>query len=72
MWRSPFFFVYQELKTGQFDPARLLNLDLFLSIATATLIVVISGSIYKIAILKSGGARIAGRETYPCRQQRFS
>jgi Zn-dependent protease with chaperone function len=54
-----FIFVYQQSKTGQFDPSRLWNPELFVSVVSATLIVVISGSLYKIAVLRSGGARVA-------------
>jgi Zn-dependent protease with chaperone function len=54
-----FFFVYQESKTGQFSPTRIWDLELFGSVAGATLLIVICGSLYKVSILKSGGARVA-------------
>jgi len=54
-----FLFVYQQGRTGPIDPGRFWNLDLFAAVAGATLIVVASGSLYKIAILRSGGARVA-------------
>jgi len=54
-----FIFVYQQSKSGQFDPGLLWNPDLFVSVLCITLIVVVSGSLYKIAVLRSGGARVA-------------
>lgn len=54
-----FLFVYQQNKTGQLYPGRLWNFDLFAAVAGATIIVVASGSLYKIAILRSGGVRVA-------------
>jgi Zn-dependent protease with chaperone function len=54
-----FLFVYQQGRTGPIDPGRFWNLDLFAAVAGGTLIVVASGSLYKIAILRSGGARVA-------------
>jgi len=54
-----FIFVYQQSKNGLFDPSRLWNIDLFISVVSVTLIVVVSGSLYKIAVLRSGGARVA-------------
>ena len=54
-----FLFVYQQSKTGQFDPSLFWNPELFLIVVSATLIVVTSGSLYKIAVLRSGGARVA-------------
>ncbi|UCD66351.1 MAG: M48 family metallopeptidase [Deltaproteobacteria bacterium] len=54
-----FLFVYQQSKTGQFDPRLFWNPELFVAVVSATLIVVISGSLYKIAVLRSGGARVA-------------
>jgi Zn-dependent protease with chaperone function len=54
-----FIFVYQQNKTGQFDPGRFWNPDLLVAVVSATLLVVISGSLYKIAMLRSGGARVA-------------
>lgn len=54
-----FIFVYQGSKTGQLEPGRLWNPDLFVAVVTGTLVVVISGSIYKISVLRSGGARVA-------------
>jgi Zn-dependent protease with chaperone function len=54
-----FFFVYQESKTGQFSPTPLWDFELFGSISAVTLLVVICGSLYKISILRSGGARVA-------------
>ena len=54
-----FLFVYQQSKNGSFDPSRLWNTDLFISVVSLTLIVVVSGSLYKIAVLRTGGARVA-------------
>ena len=54
-----FFFVYQGNNTGQFSPTQIWDGELFGLIASATLIVVICGSFYKISILRSGGARVA-------------
>ena len=54
-----FIFFSQQSHTGQFDPGRLWNPDLLVSVVSGTLIVVISGSLYKIAILRSGGSRVA-------------
>jgi Zn-dependent protease with chaperone function len=54
-----FLFVYQQSKNGSFDPSRLWNPDLFISVVSLTLIVVVSGSLYKIAVLRTGGARVA-------------
>lgn len=54
-----FFFVYQESRTGQFSPTQIWDLELFSSVAAVTLLVVICGSLYKISILRSGGARVA-------------
>jgi hypothetical protein len=55
-----FLFIYYDGKTGQLDPAvRLFDMQLFGGVATVTLLVVIGGSLYKIAILKAGGSRVA-------------
>jgi len=54
-----FFFVYQQNTPGAMAAARFWNPDLFAAVAGATLIIVISGSLYKIAMLRSGGARVA-------------
>ncbi len=54
-----FLFLSQQDKTGPFDPSRLWNPDLFVPVIGVTLIVVASGSLYKIAILRTGGARVA-------------
>ena len=54
-----FLFLSQQDKTGPFDPSRLWNPDLFVPVIGATLIVVASGSLYKIAILRTGGVRVA-------------
>jgi Zn-dependent protease with chaperone function len=53
-----FFFIYQENQTGQ-TAAAIWNPELFGVVVGATLLVVISGSLYKIAMLRSGGARVA-------------
>ena len=53
-----FFFIYQENQIGQ-PAAAIWNPELFGVVAGATLLVVISGSLYKIAMLRSGGARVA-------------
>jgi Zn-dependent protease with chaperone function len=52
-------FFYQQDQTAPLEPGRLWQADLFVAVAGVTLIVVISGSLYKIAILRSGGARVA-------------
>ena len=55
-----FLFIYYDGKTGQLDPAgRLWNVDLLVAVTSITLLVVLTGSLYKIAILKAGGARVA-------------
>jgi Zn-dependent protease with chaperone function len=54
-----FIFIYQQSRPGPFDPGRLWNPDLLAAVVGATLLVVISGSLYKIAVLRSGGARVA-------------
>lgn len=54
-----FIFIYQQSRPGPFDPGRLWNPDLFVAVVGAILLVVISGSLYKIAVLRSGGARVA-------------
>jgi len=54
-----FFFAYQESGTGQFSPYSIWDLDLFITVAGVTLLVVISGSLYKISMLRSGGAGVA-------------
>jgi Zn-dependent protease with chaperone function len=55
-----FILVYSDSKTGQLDLlARVWDLQLFATVAAATLAVVVAGSLYKIAILKDGGARVA-------------
>jgi len=54
-----FIFIYQQSRPGPFDPGRLWNPDLFAAVVGAILLVVISGSLYKIAVLRSGGARVA-------------
>jgi len=54
-----FIFIYQQSRPGPFDPGRLWNPDLFVAVVGATLLVVVSGSLYKIAVLRSGGARVA-------------
>jgi Zn-dependent protease with chaperone function len=65
-----FVFIYYDGKTGQLDPAgRLWNMDLFVAVTSITLLVVLAGSLYKIAVLKAGGARVAemlgGRPVLP-------
>ena len=54
-----FFFVYQGSKTGQLSPTSIWDFELFGSISAVTILVVICGSLYKISILRSGGARVA-------------
>jgi len=54
-----FFFVYQKSKAGQFSPTQIWDLELFVSVTGATLLVVICGSLYKISILRSGGESVA-------------
>jgi Zn-dependent protease with chaperone function len=69
-----FFFLYQQSETGAFDSGRLWNPDLFVSVVSITILVVISGSFYKIAILRSGGARVAemlGGRLIPVSSQDF-
>lgn len=53
------FFVYQEANTGQLNPQNLWDLELFAIVASVTLLVVFSGSLYKVSVLRSGGARVA-------------
>jgi Zn-dependent protease with chaperone function len=53
------FFIYQENGTGQFSPNLIWDLELFGAVAGMTLLVVISGSLYKISVLRSGGAGVA-------------
>jgi Zn-dependent protease with chaperone function len=69
-----FLFLYQQSKTGTFDPGRLWNPDLFVSVVSVTILVVISGSLYKISILRAGGARVAemlGGRLIPASNQDF-
>jgi Zn-dependent protease with chaperone function len=54
-----FLFVYQKTQAGQFEAAGIWNPELFGLVAGVTLLVVITGSLYKIATLRSGGARVA-------------
>ena len=54
-----FIFIYQQGRTGQFDPNPFWNPDLFIAVVTGTVIVVSCGSLYKISVLRSGGARVA-------------
>jgi Zn-dependent protease with chaperone function len=54
-----FIFLYQQSRTIPFDAGRFWDPDLFVSVVCITLIVVISGSLYKIAVLRAGGARVA-------------
>ena len=54
-----FFFVYRESTAGQFSPTSIFDLELFGSVAGTVLLVVICGSLYKISILRSGGASVA-------------
>ena len=54
-----FFFVYQGSKTGQLSLTSIWDFELFGSISAVTILVVICGSLYKISILRSGGARVA-------------
>ena len=65
-----FLFIYYDGEIGQLDPAgRLWNMDLFVAVTSITLFVVLTGSLYKIAFLKAGGARVAemlgGRPVLP-------
>jgi Zn-dependent protease with chaperone function len=52
-------FLYQQGRTGQFDTNQLWDPELFFAVVSGTLIVVGSGSLYKIIALRSGGARVA-------------
>jgi Zn-dependent protease with chaperone function len=54
-----FLFVYRESYSGQFAPAVIWKPELFGLVAGGILLVVIAGSFYKIAMLRSGGARVA-------------
>jgi len=54
-----FFFIYQGSKSGEFASDLILDPGLFGAVAGGTLLVVICGSLYKISILRSGGARVA-------------
>jgi Zn-dependent protease with chaperone function len=53
-----FIFLYQS-GTGELGLNWLWNPELFGAVAGATLIIVGSGSLYKISVLRSGGARVA-------------
>ncbi|MBW2485014.1 MAG: M48 family metalloprotease, partial [Deltaproteobacteria bacterium] len=53
-----FVFLYQS-GTGELGLNWLWNPELFGAVAGATLIIVGSGSLYKISVLRSGGARVA-------------
>jgi Zn-dependent protease with chaperone function len=53
------FFVSQKTTAGQYSPTPILDLELFGAVAGATLFVVICGSLFKISILRSGGASVA-------------
>ena len=52
-------FLSQQSGATPFGSGRFWNPDLFVAVVSGTLIVVISGSLYKIAILRAGGVRIA-------------
>ncbi len=52
-------FVYQQNGTGRFSGGGLWDPELFIAVAGVVLLVVVSGSLYKIAMLRSGGARVA-------------
>ena len=54
-----FLFGSRESQSGQLVAAVVWDPELFTLVAGATLLVVISGSLYKIAVLRSGGARVA-------------
>jgi Zn-dependent protease with chaperone function len=54
-----FLFFHQQTSTGQLELHRIWNPDLFVTVTVATLLVVISGSLYKIGVLRAGGARVA-------------
>ncbi|MGW8160890.1 MAG: M48 family metallopeptidase [Desulfobulbales bacterium] len=54
-----FLFVFQGGRTGQFPAAGFWQPDLFGAVVCGTLLVVASGSLYKIASLRAGGARVA-------------
>ena len=54
-----FFFIYQGSKNGEFSSDLIFDPGLFGAVTGGTLLVVICGSLYKISILRSGGARVA-------------
>jgi Zn-dependent protease with chaperone function len=54
-----FFFIYQGSESGEFSSDLILDPALFGAVSGGTLLVVICGSLYKISILRSGGARVA-------------
>jgi len=54
-----FLFIYQQGGPGQFDSNRFWNPDLFVGVVIGTFIIVGCGSLYKISVLRSGGARVA-------------
>ena len=53
------FFVYQKTQADQFAPIHIWDFELFAIVAGVTLLVVFSGSLYKISVLRSGGASVA-------------
>jgi len=52
-------FVYRQSGTGPIDPVQLWDPKLFATVGIATMLVIGSGSLYKISSLRSGGARVA-------------
>ena len=69
-----FFFANMESRSGQFSLYSIWDLELFVTVAGVTLLVVISGSLYKISTLRSGGAGVAemlGGKLIPVSTQDF-
>jgi Zn-dependent protease with chaperone function len=54
-----FFFFYQDSSNGRLTAGGVWNPDLFFAVVFGTLLVVASGSLYKISILRAGGSRVA-------------
>jgi Zn-dependent protease with chaperone function len=69
-----FVFLQHQSETGLVAPGRLWNPELFVSVTCVTIVLVISGSLYKMAILRSGGTRVAemlGGRLIPASSQDF-
>ena len=69
-----FFFAYQGSRASQFSFYSIWDPELFVTVAGVTILIVICGSLYKISILKSGGAGVAemlGGKLIPASTQDF-